>query len=71
VNGTRLFRRVVVGHRYEFVRVDAPDGGAVTPRVVSTPVPPVVASSHRTVTRGDARPIATPVGLTSRFSSPI
>lgn len=50
-----------------------PAAGAVTSPVVSSPHAPVVASSHRTDARlrGSSLPIRTPLGLTSRFSSPL
>lgn len=54
------------------VSADGLDARAVPQPVVATPRAPLVASSHRTdrTDRASSRPIITPLGTTSRFTSP-
>lgn len=52
------------------VRAASPSSAAAVSPLVSSPAAPPIASSHRTDARS-SMPIRTPLGLTSRFSSPL
>lgn len=59
----------LAGH--DCVRADGLVGAAVHQPVVSSPRAAVTASSHRTTRTSPSFAIATPLGTTTRFSSPI